>query len=63
MMNKTDLHPFASTAENPLRVAILGSTGSVGTQAIDALTNMGCRIVMLSAGRDAPCETVRPIIS
>lgn len=53
MMNKTDLHPFASTAENPLRVAILGSTGSVGTQAIDALTNIGCRIVMLSAGRDA----------
>ena len=53
MMENKDLHPFVSTPDNPLRVAILGSTGSVGKQAIDALTAMGCRIVMLSAGRDA----------
>ena len=53
MMDNTKLNPFVSPAENPLRVAILGSTGSVGKQAIDALTTMGCRIVMLAAGRDA----------
>ena len=53
MMDNTNLRPFVSPAENPLRVAILGSTGSVGKQAIDALTTMGCRIVMLAAGRDA----------
>ena len=52
MMDNTKYNPFVSTAENPLRVAILGSTGSVGKQAIDALTTMGCRIVMLAAGRD-----------
>ncbi len=37
---------------NPVRVAILGSTGSVGTQAVDALSRMGCRIVLLSAGKN-----------
>ena len=52
MMENNNLRPFVSTPENPLRVAILGSTGSVGKQAIDALSAMGCRIVMLSAGRD-----------
>ena len=39
-------------SEYPVRVAILGSTGSVGMQALDALSRMGCRIVMLSAGRN-----------
>ena len=53
MIENTGLQPFVSPRENPLRVAILGSTGSVGTQAIDALSTMGCRIVMLAAGRDA----------
>ena len=52
MMENNNLRPVVSTPENPLRVAILGSTGSVGKQAIDALSAMGCRIVMLSAGRD-----------
>lgn len=33
--------------------AILGSTGSVGTQAIDALTEYGVKITMLSAGSNA----------
>ena len=33
--------------------AILGSTGSVGTQAIDALMEFGVRITMLSAGSNA----------
>ncbi len=33
--------------------AILGSTGSVGTQAIDALTEFGVKIKMLSAGSNA----------
>ena len=53
MIENTGLQPFVSPKENPLRVAILGSTGSVGAQAIDALSTMGCRIVMLAAGRDA----------
>ena len=53
MSNHTVLKPFVSPAEKPLRVAILGSTGSVGKQAIDALSAMGCKIVMLAAGRDA----------
>ncbi|MBQ8746643.1 MAG: 1-deoxy-D-xylulose-5-phosphate reductoisomerase [Clostridia bacterium] len=51
----------------PTRVAILGSTGSVGTQAIDALSRMNVRIVMLSAGRNADliaeqARTVKPEI-
>lgn len=33
--------------------AILGSTGSVGRQAADALSALGCRIVLLAAGSDA----------
>ena len=53
MIENSGLQPFVSPKENPLRVAILGSTGSVGAQAIDALSTMGCRIVMLAAGRDA----------
>ncbi len=38
--------------DRPVRVAILGSTGSVGVQAVDALSGMGCDIVLLSAGRN-----------
>ncbi len=38
--------------DRPVRVAILGSTGSVGVQAVDALSAMGCDIVLLSAGRN-----------
>ncbi len=34
-----------------IRTAILGSTGSVGTQAIDALTELGAKITMLAAGK------------
>ena len=33
-------------------VAILGCTGSVGKQAVEALSAMGCRIVLLSCGRN-----------
>ncbi len=43
---------YTARSEYPVRVAILGSTGSVGIQALDALSRMGCRIVMLSAGRN-----------
>lgn len=32
--------------------AVLGSTGSVGTQAIDALTRLGVKIELLTAGRN-----------
>lgn len=42
--------PFQINPEHPLRVAVLGSTGSVGTQSMDVLAEMGCRVVMLSAG-------------
>ena len=34
-----------------IKTAILGSTGSVGTQAIDALTQFGADITMLAAGK------------
>ena len=34
-----------------IKCAILGSTGSVGTQAIDALTELGANITMLAAGK------------
>ena len=34
------------------RAAVLGSTGSVGTQAIDALTRLGTKIDLLTAGRN-----------
>ncbi len=37
-----------------IKCAILGSTGSVGTQAIDALTELGANITMLAAGKN--CE-------
>ncbi len=32
-----------------LRVAVLGSTGSVGTQALEVIKELGCRVVLLSA--------------
>ena len=38
--------------ENKRTAAILGSTGSVGTQAIDALTRLGVKIELLTAGRN-----------
>ena len=34
-----------------IKTAVLGSTGSVGTQAIDALTELGAKITMLAAGK------------
>ena len=39
-------------SDRPVRVAVLGSTGSVGVQALDALSRMDCEIVLLSAGRN-----------
>ncbi len=46
------MKPFNLSKDVPARVAILGSTGSVGTQATDALRCMNAEIVMLSAGRN-----------
>lgn len=46
------MKPFNISGDTPTRVAVLGSTGSVGTQAIDALSRMNVNIVMLSAGRN-----------
>ena len=53
--------------DRPIRVAILGSTGSVGVQAVDALSGMGCDIVLLSAGRNTrllaeQARTVKPAV-
>lgn len=53
--------------DRPVRVAILGSTGSVGVQAVDALSGMGCDIVLLSAGRNTKllaeqARAVRPAV-
>ena len=35
-----------------IKVAVLGCTGSVGKQAVDALGAMGCRIVLLTCGKN-----------
>lgn len=36
-----------------MKAAVLGSTGSVGTQALDVMEQLGCRVVMLSASNNA----------
>ncbi len=38
---------------NELKVAVLGSTGSVGTQALDVIRVLGCKVVFLSARSNA----------
>src|SRR5436190_20216248 len=46
----------AVTAPGPVRVALLGSTGSIGRQTLDVLTSAGpdaFRVVAMAAGRDA----------
>ena len=43
---------YSLKSGKPVRAAVLGSTGSVGTQALDALSHMGCRVVMLAGGRN-----------
>ncbi|MBX3029145.1 MAG: 1-deoxy-D-xylulose-5-phosphate reductoisomerase [Chloroflexi bacterium] len=55
----------------PLGVALLGSTGSIGTQALDVLRSAGperFRVVALAAGRDAATlgaqlHEVRPLVA
>ncbi len=47
------MHPFTIDPQKPLRAAVLGCTGSVGTQALEVLSHLGCRIVLLSAGSNA----------
>jgi 1-deoxy-D-xylulose-5-phosphate reductoisomerase len=47
---------MAPASRGPVRVALLGSTGSVGRQAVDVLTALsepGFQVVALAAGRDA----------
>jgi 1-deoxy-D-xylulose-5-phosphate reductoisomerase len=46
---------LARSPDGPVRVALLGSTGSIGRQAVDVLAGLGdaFRIVALAAGRDA----------
>ncbi len=39
-------------SENNKRITVLGSTGSVGTQALDALGDMGCTFDMLTGGHN-----------
>ena len=48
-----NIRPFSIDQQRPLRVAVLGSTGSVGTQALDVMEQLGCRIVLLSASNNA----------
>ena len=47
------MYKYRFVPEEPIRVAVLGSTGSIGTQTLDALSHKNCRFVMLSAGRNA----------
>jgi 1-deoxy-D-xylulose-5-phosphate reductoisomerase len=44
-----------SVADRPIGVAVLGSTGSIGRQALDVLAGLGDshRVIALAAGRDA----------
>ncbi len=52
------MKPYIADPASPLRAAVLGCTGSVGRQALEVLDELGCRVVLLSAGsRDE--ETAR----
>jgi 1-deoxy-D-xylulose-5-phosphate reductoisomerase len=46
---------LAPSADGPTRVALLGSTGSIGRQALDVLSGLGdvFEVVAMAAGRDA----------
>jgi 1-deoxy-D-xylulose-5-phosphate reductoisomerase len=46
---------LAPSADGPTRVALLGSTGSIGRQALDVLSSLGdaFEIVAMAAGRDS----------
>jgi 1-deoxy-D-xylulose-5-phosphate reductoisomerase len=46
---------LAPSPDGPTRVALLGSTGSIGRQALDVLAGLGeaFRVVAMAAGRDA----------
>jgi 1-deoxy-D-xylulose-5-phosphate reductoisomerase len=46
---------LAPSADGPTRVALLGSTGSIGRQALDVLAGLGpeFEVVAMAAGRDA----------
>ncbi len=47
------MRTYRPAPDEAVRVAVLGSTGSIGTQTLDALSRMNCRFVLLSAGRNA----------
>lgn len=40
------------TSFSEKKIAILGSTGSIGIQAVETLSALGCQIVLLTAGRN-----------
>ena len=55
-MRKRDLDPLGQPWPDPVpgrRVSVLGSTGSIGTQALDVAAWAGHRVVALAAGRRA----------
>jgi len=41
-----------TTSFSEKKIAILGSTGSIGTQAVETLSALGCEIVLLTAGQN-----------
>ena len=47
-------HSSTSDTQSPIRLAILGSTGSIGTQTLDVVSRMEGRfsVVALGAGHD-----------
>ncbi len=47
------MKPYTADPSSPLRAAVLGCTGSVGRQALEVLDELGCRVVLLSAGSRA----------
>ena len=46
------MRSFTLHEQNPLKAAVLGSTGSVGTQALDVMEQLGCSVVLLSASEN-----------
>ena len=61
------MRPFTLHEQNPLKAAVLGSTGSVGTQALEVMEQLGCRVVLLSASENveaiaAQARHFRPLI-
>lgn len=53
---------------NPIKIAVLGSTGSVGIQALDVARELNAKVVLLAAGKNAErmaeqCAAFSPVVA